>query len=93
MKYKRFYIPKLARSCVQHLNYDVWLQIDDQLGENAYSIEQIEDMIGLLCMEPKLTENSLRGNNILYLHLFIIRILLFVYILLNFDAPSKLFAV
>lgn len=61
LKKIKFYIPKLAKACNTHFDYDIWLNIDIERGERCFSVDQIEDAIDLLRMENKLCENTSPG--------------------------------
>lgn len=61
MKEIKFYIPKNAKACDNHLNCDNWLIVDVEEGEQCFSNDQIEDIIDLLRMEQKLCENTSPG--------------------------------
>lgn len=61
MKNEQFHIPKLARACNEHFEYDSWLNIDKRNCLDVFSREQIEDMIELSRSE-KPNENPLSGN-------------------------------
>lgn len=68
----KFYIPSNSKSCIQHSNYDMWLEIDaeSETCENQYSIGYIEDILTLLCTTPKPSENSLPGKNYSHTYVF-----------------------
>lgn len=63
LKKYRIFIPKNARTCLQHNSPDVWSEIDTNI--NHYTREQIEDLLELLLNEsqPKPNEIMIRNDN------------------------------
>lgn len=51
MKYRKFYIPKLGRVCLEHSVHDNWPENIDP-NNLPFTVEHIEEMIDLLCLEP-----------------------------------------
>lgn len=59
LKNSKFYIPRNSRVCLLHSDYDIWPE-HIRNTNLPFTTEQIEDMIDLLCLEPK-TKQSNQG--------------------------------
>lgn len=53
LKKFRFYIPSKCVVCGQHGDESVWSEMGTELENLPFTVEQIEDMVDLLRIEPK----------------------------------------
>lgn len=62
LKNERLFIPKIAKVCQEHIIYDEWELIDQQVCENHFTEKQIEEMIDFLRIEPSSKEKASSGR-------------------------------
>lgn len=62
LKEERYYLPKLVKACPVHLNHEAWASVCDE-SEYMFTVDQIEDMVDMLRLDPKPGQDTLRGNN------------------------------